>query len=107
MIPFASFDHLSVRSNTACGIVRASASVFFRFGDELRRHWLLYRQILRLYPLLILSHIMRGTHRQGGPLSAFLQFGAMPLSISSLIALSFFDRCANPMPRNTFGALVN
>lgn len=40
-------------------------------------------------------------------LSGLLQFGAMPLSVSSLIAFSFFDRCASPMPRNTFGALVN
>jgi len=39
----------------------------------------------------------------GGP----LQLGAMPLSVSSLIALLFFDRCASPMPRSTFGALVN
>jgi hypothetical protein len=36
-----------------------------------------------------------------------LQFGAMPLPLSSLIALSFFGRCVNPIPRNTFGALVN
>lgn len=33
--------------------------------------------------------------------------GAMPLSVSSLIAVSFFDSCASPMPRNTCGALVN
>src|SRR5450631_1452256 len=33
--------------------------------------------------------------------------GAMPLSVSSLIAVLFFDRCARPMPRNTFGALLN
>jgi hypothetical protein len=30
----------------------------------------------------------------------------MPLSVSSLIAFSFFDRCVNPMPRSTFGALA-
>ena len=35
------------------------------------------------------------------------QLGAMPLSVSSLIAFSFFDRCASPIPRSTFGALVN
>jgi hypothetical protein len=38
---------------------------------------------------------------------ALRQFGTMPLSVSSLIAFSFFDRCASPMPRSTFGALVN
>src|SRR5207249_2924826 len=32
---------------------------------------------------------------------------AMPLSISSFIAFPFLERCANPMPRRTFGALVN
>jgi hypothetical protein len=47
------------------------------------------------------------TRCQSGPMRAFLHFGAMPLSASSLIAASFFDRCASPMPRNTFGALVN
>lgn len=31
----------------------------------------------------------------------------MPLFVSSLIAFSFFDRCASPMPRSTFGAFVN
>ncbi len=36
-----------------------------------------------------------------------LQVGAMPLSASSLIAVSFFDKYARPVPRNTFGALVN
>src|SRR5262249_37470876 len=36
-----------------------------------------------------------------------LQFGAMPLARSSATALSFFERCANRMPRRTFGALVN
>src|SRR5512147_1620258 len=41
------------------------------------------------------------------PLSTFLQFGPMPLFVSSLIAFSFFDRCASPMPRSTFGAFVN
>jgi hypothetical protein len=35
------------------------------------------------------------------------QLGAMPLSLSSLIALLFFDRWASPIPRSTFGALVN
>jgi hypothetical protein len=34
-------------------------------------------------------------------------FGAMPFPVSSLNAFSFFDRCANPIPRRTFGALVN
>jgi hypothetical protein len=44
-----------------------------------------------------------------GPLPSGLapQLGAMPLSVSSLIAVWFFDRCAKPIPRNTFGALVN
>ena len=40
------------------------------------------------------------------PLLAIPQSGAMPLSVSSLIAFSFFDRCASPMPRSTFGALA-
>jgi hypothetical protein len=35
------------------------------------------------------------------------QSGPMPLSLSSLIACSFFDKCDSPMPRSTFGALVN
>src|SRR5262245_11821506 len=35
------------------------------------------------------------------------QPGAIPLSASSLIAFSFFDRSDMPMPRSTFGALVN
>ena len=35
------------------------------------------------------------------------QSGAIPFSVSSLIAASFFDRCESPMPRNTCGALVN
>jgi hypothetical protein len=38
---------------------------------------------------------------------ACLQLGAMPLSVSSLIAFAFFDKGASPMPRNTFGALLN
>jgi hypothetical protein len=33
--------------------------------------------------------------------------GAMPFSVSSSTARLFFDRCVNPMPRGTFGALVN
>ena len=36
-----------------------------------------------------------------------LQFSAMPLPLSSFIAFSFLGRCDNPMPRKTFGALVN
>ena len=32
---------------------------------------------------------------------------ALPFPVSSLIACSFFDRCVSPMPRSTFGALVN
>jgi hypothetical protein len=36
-----------------------------------------------------------------------LQFSAMPLPLSSFIAFSFLGRCDNPMPRRTFGALVN
>jgi hypothetical protein len=36
-----------------------------------------------------------------------LQFSAMPLPLSSFIASSFLGRCDNPMPRKTFGALVN
>ena len=36
-----------------------------------------------------------------------LQFGAMPLPISSSIAFLFLGRCDSPMPRSTFGALVN
>src|SRR5882724_9912861 len=43
----------------------------------------------------------------GGYSTALLHFGAMPLSVSSLIAFSFFDRCGNPIPRSTLGALVN
>ena len=35
------------------------------------------------------------------------QPGAIPLSLSSLTAFAFFDRCASPIPRSTFGALVN
>jgi Leucine carboxyl methyltransferase len=35
------------------------------------------------------------------------QCGAMPLAVSSLIAFAFFDKCANPIPRSTFAALVN
>jgi hypothetical protein len=30
----------------------------------------------------------------------------MPLSVSSLIACAFFDKCSSPL-RNTFGALLN
>src|SRR5262249_39592519 len=33
--------------------------------------------------------------------------GAMPLSLSSFIASLFFDRWVSPIPRSTFGALVN
>jgi hypothetical protein len=29
----------------------------------------------------------------------------MPLSVSSLIACSFLDKCSSPMPRNTFWRL--
>src|SRR6266540_3557019 len=47
------------------------------------------------------------THRHAPDAPALLHFGAMPLSASSLIAVSFFDRCASLMPRSTFGALVN
>ena len=36
-----------------------------------------------------------------------LQLGAMPLPISSSIAFLFLGRCDSPMPRSTFGALVN
>ena len=37
-----------------------------------------------------------------------LAFGQhIPLSISSFVAFSFLGRCDNPMPRRTFGALVN
>lgn len=56
--------------------------------------------------MLFLAHL-RTRAAKAGRCGAFLQFGAMPLSASSLIAASFFDRCASPMPRNTFGALVN
>src|SRR4029077_5954362 len=35
------------------------------------------------------------------------QLGAIPFSLSSLIALSFLARCASPIPRSTCGALVN
>lgn len=38
---------------------------------------------------------------------AMCQCGAMPLAVSSLIAFAFFDRCASPIPRSTFAALVN
>ncbi len=33
--------------------------------------------------------------------------GAMPLAASSCIARSVLVRCANPIPRSTFGALEN
>ena len=33
--------------------------------------------------------------------------GPIPLSVSSLSAFSFSDRCASPMPRSTCGAFVN
>jgi hypothetical protein len=36
-----------------------------------------------------------------------LQVSAMPFPLSSFIAFSFLGRCDNPMPRRTFGALVN
>jgi hypothetical protein len=35
------------------------------------------------------------------------QPGAIPFSVSSPIACAFLERCVNPMPRNTFGALEN
>jgi hypothetical protein len=35
------------------------------------------------------------------------QSGAVPLSASSLIACALLDRCAKPMPRNTFGVFEN
>ena len=44
--------------------------------------------------------------RCGSPALA-IQSGAMPLSVSSLTALAFFDRWVSPMPRSTFAALVN
>jgi hypothetical protein len=47
------------------------------------------------------------TDQQRDPLSEVLQLGAMPLSVSSLIAIWFFDKCDKRIPRNTFGALVN
>jgi hypothetical protein len=32
---------------------------------------------------------------------------AMPFSVSSFFAFSFFAKCVSPMPRSTLGALVN
>lgn len=42
-----------------------------------------------------------------GVATARRQCGAIPLAVSSLIAFSLFDKCASPIPRSTFAALVN
>ena len=52
---------------------------------------------------------------KGQPLSRFrgalgrvsAQPGAMPFSASSFSAFLFLASCVSPMPRSTFGALVN
>ena len=46
--------------------------------------------------------------RSTEPMTAVIRhFGAMPLPVSSSIAFLFLGRCDSPMPRSTFGALVN
>ncbi len=102
------------------GVTLVAATVFvtYRYADRLSRMIgeTGMNVLLRLSAFILLcigvqiawngaSTLLRTS--RSGPLSAFLHFGAMPLSESSLSAVSFFARCASPMPRNTFGALVN
>ena len=61
------------------------------------------RRVTRQKPLFITGKFSR--NRLGGGVKN--QSGAMPLSASSLSAISDLDRCSSPMPRSTWGALVN